>query len=397
MTTPDPDNGLLTGMDVLIDDHLDWIRGARVGLLSHQAAVNRTGTPSSVRLHATSGVHLAALFGPEHGFAGKAGAGVLTADERHPEWRIPVFSLYGDRRAPTADMLETIDVLVVELQDLGARPYTYVSTLRLALEAAAACRKPIIVADRPIPLPLAPDGPQLDPALTSFVGMIPAPMQYAMTPAETACWLRGILNLNLDLRIAPMRCYHRDATRLPSWPPWIPPSPRIRSWDAACLFTATVFGEALPSLDYGSGTELAFQVVAAPWLDPASLITRFSQAPAPGIKLTPCQFTSASGLYKGRSLSGVRLTITDHHAFRPVATSVILLDHIRQLGGHNALWAVPGTRPEWFDKLYGTSRVRESLQAGVPASDIIDSWRAGLAAFEAERSTHLLYPLPPSS
>jgi uncharacterized protein YbbC (DUF1343 family) len=379
-------------MDVLLSEYPDWIQGARIGLVSHRAAVNRQGVPSADRLQGAPGTKLAALFGPEHGFTGVAAAGETTRDDFHPAWHIPIFSLYGETRAPTRPMLDHVDVLVVEFQDLGARPYTYVSTLRLVLEAAASHGKPVIVADRPVPLPSRPDGPLLDPAFSSFVGLVPSPMQYAMTPAETACWLRDTLNLNLDLRVAPMRHYHREPLRQPSWPPWVPPSPRIHSWDTACLFTTTVFGEALPALDYGSGTDHPFQVIAAPWLDPNSLIRRLHACPIPGLSLSPRRYRAASGLYAAQVLDGVHLNITDHSAFRPVTSSVILLDHIQQLAGHERLWSTPGTRPDWFDKLYGTSRVRHALQSGQSGSSIVDTWQADLDAFDAERSTHLLYP-----
>ncbi len=397
MTSPDSPSVLLTGMDVLLSEYPHWIEGARIGLVSHRAAVNRQGTPSSERLQGTPGTKLAALFGPEHGFSGTTPAGETTQDALHPVWHIPVFSLYGETRTPTRSMLDHVDILVVEFQDLGARPYTYVSTLRLLLETASTHGKPVIIADRPVPLPTRPDGPLLDPAFSSFIGLVPTPMQYAMTPAETALWLRDTLDLNLDLRVAPMRHYHRETLPQPSWPPWVPPSPRIHSWNAACLFTTTVFGEALPALDYGSGTDQPFQVIAAPWLDPNSLIHRLQSCPIPGLSLSPCQYHAASGLYANRILNGAHLNITDYTSFRPVTTSVILLDHIQQLVGQERIWSAPGTRPDWFDKLYGTSRVRHALQSGQSGTSIADTWQGDLEAFDAERSIHLLYSRPPHS
>lgn len=391
MTFTIPSAGLLTGMDVLLAEYPDWIEGLRIGLVSHRAAVNRQGASSAERLHNTPGIRLSALFGPEHGFGGAAAAGEITRDEVHSSWRIPVFSLYGETRSPTKSMLDHIDLLVVEFQDLGARPYTYVSTLRLVLEAAATHGKPVIVADRPVPLPSRPDGPMLDPAFNSFVGLVPAPMLYAMTPAETACWLRDCLNLSLDLRVAPMRHYRRETIRQQDWPPWIPPSPRIRSWNAACLFSATVFGEALPALDYGSGTEHAFQVIAAPWLDSSALISGLQSCPIPGLALSQCRYRPASGLYNGQALDGVHLDIIDHAAFRPVTASVVLLDHIQRIAGKERVWSAPDTRLDWFDKLYGTGRVRHALQSGQPGLAIADTWQADLDAFGAERSNHLLY------
>lgn len=393
MTPTDSAHGLLTGMDVLLSEFPDWIQGARIGLVSHQAAVNNQGRTSAEQLHKRPDVRLAALFGPEHGFNGIAPAGESTRDALHREWKIPVYSLYGESRAPSPAALKELDLLIVELQDLGARPYTYVSTLRLVLETAASTGTPVIVADRPIPLAAHADGPFLDPRFSSFVALIPAPMQYAMTPGETALYLKDVLSLDLHLRVAPMRGYGRNPTPAPGWPAWVPPSPRIRSWDSACLFSATVFGEALPSLDYGSGSDLAFQVIGAPWLDADALCRSFNGDHPPGVRLSPCRYPSVSGRHKGATLDGARLRILDYHAFRPATTSVMLLDHIARNDPGNHLWSTPDTRPDWFDKLYGTSLVREALQAGSPGSLIAQSWQPDLAAFETVRSRHLLYPM----
>ncbi len=391
MSPTHPAHGLLTGMDVLLTEFPDWIRNARIGLVSHQAAVDQSGRTSAERLHECPGVRLSALFGPEHGFSGVALAGESTRDERHGDWNIPVYSLYGESRSPSPESLESLDLLVVELQDLGARPYTYVSTLRLVLEAASKARKPVIVADRPIPLASQSDGPFLDPRYASFVALIPTPMQYGMTQAETALYLRETLQLDLDLRVAPMRNYHRNPVPENHWPRWVPPSPRIRSWSSACLFSATVFGEALPAIDYGSGSELAFQVVGAPWLNANALCRSFNEDAAEGVILTPCRYLSASGAYRGQELEGARLTIRNPQSFRPVTTSVILLDHIHRNDSENRLWTAPDTRPDWFDKLYGTHTVRKALQAGTPGRILAQSWNPDLAAFGILRSRHLLY------
>jgi len=157
-------------------------------------------------------------------------------------------------------MLDNLDAIVLDLQDLGARCYTFVSTLRYVLEAAASARKQVIVADRPIPLPRVVDGPMLDERFSSFVGCVRAPLHYGMTPGETAAWLKHALALDLDLKVAPMKNYCRQSRRGPDWPPWIPPSPGIRSWETGYCYLATVFGEALPAINIGRNSNLAFQV-----------------------------------------------------------------------------------------------------------------------------------------
>lgn len=387
-----PARGLRLGIDALLEDHPDWLHGRRVGLVSHDAAVDATGTTSAARLKAAPGVNLTALFGPEHGFAGRAGAGELTCDSLHPLWHIPVFSLYGETRRPTPAMLDRVDVLICELQDLGARPYTYVSTLRLVLEAAAGAGKTVVVADRPVPLATGTDGPFMDPAFESFVGLVPTPMQYGMTPAETAAWLVDRLRIAVDLRIAPMRHYARDPLPGPDWPPWVPPSPRIRSWESACLFTCTVCGEALPALDYGSGTELSFQVLGAPWLDRARLLDALADTPLEGVAFESLRYTACRGLYSGTVIDGLRLVITDYARFRPVTVGVTLLALIQRLYGPDPLWSAPGTRPEWFDKLFGTDRVRKALQEGHGGPAVAAGWSDEGAAFLRARRACLLYP-----
>jgi len=379
------------GLDVLLADHLDWLSGQRVGLVSHTAAIDSSGLTSAEKLRRCTGVNLSALFGPEHGFRGLAAAGALTPDESHSEWNLPIYSLYGATRKPTPEMLKGIDVLVVEFQDLGARPYTYVSTLALVLEAASESHIPVIVADRPIPLPLSADGPVTAPQYTSFVAALPLPMQYGMTPAETALWIRNRSLPDLDLRIAPMQGYDCECERQPSWPPWVPPSPRIRSWESASLFTCTVFGEALPALDYGSGTENSFQLIGAPWLERDRLCDSLAGSGLAGIHFAPIDYQAQSGLYKGTVLSGLRLHITDYSAFRPLTTCVTLLEHIIKLYGATPLWTAAGTRPEWFDSLFGTDQVRRALQKGTSAAEIISQWQPALTEYKRTRFPQFLY------
>jgi uncharacterized protein YbbC (DUF1343 family) len=379
------------GLENLLTAHADWLTDRRVGLVSHLAAVDASGLTSAERLWHDPRVHLTALFGPEHGFAGQAGAGELTRDAVHPEWSIPIFSLYGEDRKPSAAMLDRVDVLIVELQDLGARPYTYVSTLRLVLEAASEAGKTVIVADRPVPLPNTVDGPMLNTAFESFVGLVPAPMQYGMTPAETASWLKTRLGLPLDLRLAPMRHYFRESIPPSTWPAWVPPSPRIRSWETGCLFTATVCGEALTALDYGSGSDLSFQVMGAPWLDARRLIAHLNSEGLPGVTFEPIHYQSCRGLYAGTDLEGIKIVVSDYASFHPVTTCILILDGIQRLYGTERLWSAPGTRPEWFDKLFGTDQVRLALLEGRDWRSISRPWVTENAAFHRAREACLLY------
>lgn len=383
--------GLALGIDTLLDSHRDWIAGMRVGLVSHRAAIDGQNRLTAERLHACPDTRLVALYGPEHGYEGLAAAGETTRDARHAAWDIPVYSLYGDTRRPSPAMLDGVDALVVDFQDLGARPYTYVSTLRLVLEAAAECGKRVIVADRPIPLATGCDGPVLDPACGSFVGLVAASFQYGMTPGEMAGWIVHSLRLDLDLHVAAMRGYARDATPGPDWPTWVPPSPRIRSWECGALFTCTVAGEALPAFDYGSGTPRSFQLIGAPWLPADELIACLKTHTLAGVTFVPCAYEAESGLYAGQSLDGMRIVVTDYAQFKPVTTGVFILAALQAIGGADRLWATPGTRPEFFDQLFGTPMVREALQAGASGKAVAALWQEGTREFAADRQQSLIY------
>jgi uncharacterized protein YbbC (DUF1343 family) len=381
---------LLTGIDVLCRDHADRLRGRRVGLVAHPASVNADGIPSPEFLR-QNGVDLAAIFGPEHGFAGAGGAGQELPHVRHPEWNIPVHSLYGDTRRPTAEMLRGLGVIVFDLQDLGARPYTYVSTLRYVLEAAAENGKPVIVADRPAPLPNVVDGPMLEPEFESFVGLIPSPVVYGMTSGETARWLKAVLRLDLELDVATMTGYPRRAEAMTTGRAWIPPSPAIRSRECAMCFPITVYFEALPALDHGRGTATPFQLIGAPWLDSIGLCHSLDALDLPGVRFLPDDYEAAIGSYRGQTVHGIEIRVTDPDRLRPVQTGAAIIHALQDLHGQDLVWGHPGTREDFFDQLLGTDAVRTALRAGEPAAALADRWARESEPFRRDRAAALLY------
>ncbi len=378
----------LPGLDVLLKHHQGWLAGRRLGLVSHPAAVTREGMTAGERLRREPGLRLKALFGPEHGFFGTAAAGEKLGHQKHPAWGIPVYSLYGRTRRPTPAMFRGLDVIVVDLQDLAARPYTFVSTLRYVMELAAALGKTVVVADRPVPLPRVVDGPMLDPKFESFVGCVRAPMHYGMTPGEMALWLKRDLGLDLDLRVAKMRGYFRSG-RAADWPQWIPPSPGIRSWEAGRCYLATIFGEALPAIHTGQNTPLMFQVFSAPWLKGAAVGEALDRQRLPGVRFFGHPYRVAPG---EAVRDGVRLAVQDPDSFRPVLTGIAILACLRDVYGRRKVWGHPKTRPDWFDTLYGTDAVRRALLDGESAVAIARRWRRGLDAFARTRQACLLYP-----
>lgn len=386
-----PQSKLTPGIETLVSKRSEWIEGTRIGLISHTAAVDSRGGYSADLLTTIPRSRLTCIFGPEHGYFGIAQAGRPVHSHKHRRLDVPIYSLYGSRRSPTPTMMKSFDVLVFDMQDIGARPYTYVATLRYALEAAERCGTRFIVADRPIPLPCVTDGPLPDPRHETFVASIPAPMQYGMTPGETAIWLKKRLHLKLELNVAKLSGYSREN---PDWRPlphWIPPSPAMISWETARCFTATVFGEAMPYLDYGRGTNLPFQVFSAPWMKPDEVLGKLEDMNIPGITFHLHPYVPSNGQKQAAPIEGIRLAVTDPVAFRPVFTSAAILHAIASIHGAKKVWQTIGVRSHFFDELYGCSNVRESLYGGETPARLAARWNRTATEFLRLREECLLY------
>ena len=380
------------GIDTLLARHKSWLQGKRIGLVSHLAAVDSRGCSTAQRLWQHKDSTLVCLMGPEHGYFGRVAAGESCKPGRHPDWKIPIHSLYGAQRRPSKHSLKNLDLIVVDLQDMGMRPYTYVATLRLVLEAAAECGTPVIVADRPIPLPTTVDGPSVDSGFESFVSAIPAPMIYGMTPGETARWLQATVLPNVHLRVAKMQGYSRDAYRGPDWPPWLRPSPAIVSWETAICYPATVGLEGISSLDHGRATDMPFQLVGAPWTNGEAFSTALAEQKLPGVLFYPHHYqTNRPDFAPGKTLSGIRMVVTNPKRFRPILTSITVLYCLQSLSGPRSLWAPKSCRTDFFDKLFGTNCVRLQLKEGATPSQISQSWKGPHRKFAKARKQHLLY------
>ena len=345
------------------------------GLVSQQAS------PTGSILHERLGVRLACLFSPEHGWFGLAAAGEKTGHETHPFWGIPVRSLYGETRRPTPEMLEGLERLVVDLQDIGVRCYTYLATLKLVLEAAAEAGLPVTVLDRPIPLGGVVDGPGLVPGFESFVAPLAVPLCHGMTPGECATFIARSEGLDLDLTVVPMLGWsHRETA---PWPNFVPPSPAIRSWDCAALYPATVLTEAYVAVDCDRAGALAFRVLGAPWLDAAALLEdvrdRISEC---GMGGRTIRYRPASGEFAGQVLDGLMLTIERPRDYRPVTVGAhifasILRRHPEELA--------KGFRPEWLDKLTGSDALRAAIASPEALASLLDGWGDANAAYAKRR------------
>ncbi len=366
--------GAVFGIDILCSRRTDLLRGRRFGLIAHPASVDAGGSPSAVRLRACFGKGLSALFSPEHGFFGIAGAGEHVASVKHPSWGIPVHSLYGESRRPSSAMLAGLDALVFDLQDLSIRCYTYVSTLRYVLEAAAGHGIEVIVCDRPNPLGGVVDGPMLDPAFESFVGNFPGPLVYGLTSGDAALALKRILGLDVALRVVRGRGSAALAAHQ-----WVSPSPGIRTPHTAWCYPVTVGFEALPAVDYGRATLMPFELVGAPDLDEDKLAASMNREKLPGVDWHPVVYENRGAIHRG-----VRVVVSDPSVYRPVASAVALLVTLQKMLGKKRLWNTEGSRPEFFDQLYGTDSVRKAIQAGQSWRRIALSWKSNLERWRLE-------------
>jgi uncharacterized protein YbbC (DUF1343 family) len=374
------------GIDVLLTDSLHLVRGRRVGLLTNQTGVDARGVDDIRRL-LDAGVRLTAIFSPEHGFRGQLdqeniGHGVDSATG------IDVYSLYGNVRAPTADMLDSVDVLLVDLQDIGTRTYTFVSTALLALRAATAEGRPLVLLDRPNPIGgHLVQGPVLDTTLASFVGMLPVPLRHGMTIGELVRFGNDVLGIHGDLTVVPVAGWSRarwfDDTGLP----WVRPSPSMPDLESATHYPGTVLFEAT-NVSVGRGTPIAFQVVAAPWLDAARLAAAVESVPGVAARdtvIVPRE--PQDGKYPDRALPAVRFRVVDRDRYDPVGLAVHLLAALRE--AHPASLTIDGPR---LDARAGSAAIRTALDAGVSPERIRAAWEPELAAFLAQRSRYLLYP-----
>jgi uncharacterized protein YbbC (DUF1343 family) len=370
--------------------------GLRVGLIANRAST--VGRRSLIDLvHEAPDVELAAIFAPEHGLRAEEPAGAEVGGGVDPVTGVVVHSLYGEDRAPTSEALEGLDLVVFDLQDVGARFYTYTATMGLAMQAAARAGLPFVVLDRPNPLGgHRPDGPVRDGANESFVSPYPVPSLHGLTPGELALairgegWLDGLEGLDLD--VVPMQGWdrgdHWDRTGLP----WVPPSPGLATAETALTYPATVLLEAT-TVSYGQGTDRTFAQFGAPWLDAEALAADLAGAGLAGVRFEAVTFLPEAGpaapepRFEGRTVPGVRLEITDVDTVRPMEIAVHLLHHLLAQAGDREIIERPG----FFDLLAGRSALRRALLAGEDPATVVASWDADLRQWEALRSRYLLY------
>ncbi|HET7273859.1 MAG TPA: DUF1343 domain-containing protein [Longimicrobiaceae bacterium] len=385
-TPPDP-AGVQPGVEVLLEQTPPELVGKRIGLITNQTGVGSDGVSTIDLLDSADAFELVALFSPEHGIRGAAAEGQVVASGVDPQTGLPIHSLYGDIRKPTPEMLEGIDALVFDIQDIGSRTYTYISTMALGMEAAAENGIPFVVLDRPNPIGgTIVEGNMLDTAFATFVGMYPITVRHGMTVGELARLFNDRFGIGADLTVIPVEGWERgewfDETGLP----WINPSPNIRSLDAATHYPGTVFLEGT-NLSEGRGTDLPFEQTGAPWLAADSIVAEMNAMNLPGVRFerVDIEVDTAAARYPGQIIPGVRLITTDREAYRPVRTGLLLIDAIYQRHKDDWEWHV-----SHFDRLAGTDRVRLAIEEDALAP-LLEEWAAEAERFREIRAPYLLY------
>jgi uncharacterized protein YbbC (DUF1343 family) len=384
-----------TGLDALLADRFALLRGRRVGLLAHQASVDRRLEHAAVLLREARSARLTRLFAPEHGLWGAAQDHAPIGSTRDPVTRLPVVSLYGARREPTPAMLEGLDVLVIDLQDVGSRYYTFVWTMALAMRACARAGVEVVVLDRPNPLGgEVVEGNVPDPAFASFVGLYPLPARHGLTVGEAARWLAREHGVRPRLTVVEMRGWRRGMLWEDTEVPWVAPSPNMPTPDTArvypggCLFEGT-------NLSEGRGTTRPFEWVGAPYLDAHRYAATLAAARLPGVTFRPSRFMPTFHKWAGKLCGGVQIHVTDHERFRPFATGLAVIATARRLAPLHFAWRRPPYEFERrrlpIDILLGTDRIRRSIERGRALHDIEADWRADLAGWRRRRAPALLY------
>jgi uncharacterized protein YbbC (DUF1343 family) len=381
---------VLSGLDVIARDGAGALRGKRVGLIAHAASVTADGR-ASVDVLRAAGVEVVRFFAPEHGITTDKANGQRFKDEVDPRTGLPVLSLYGDYAGLKPAQVEGLDAVVYDLQDAGARFYTYESDLITTLEVVAAAGLELVVLDRPNPLGgERVEGPTADGVVPkSHVNRAPGPLVHGLTTGELARFVNARLAGPARLTVVPMQGWRRSMTWMDTGRKWVPPSPNLRTAEAALAYPGTCLIEAT-NVTEGRGTEAPFLLIGAPWVDPAAL-TRAVRVP--GYALAPASFTSHAGpaapapKHKDQPCRGVRIRVTDRQRAQPYALGVTLLHALRRQPG----FAWSGVRPDHLDWLTGTRALREALERGDSVDAILRADDAAIAAFREQRRPALLY------
>src|SRR5215510_6149058 len=366
------------GSDLLFSS--SRLKGARIGVVCNHASVDRGFVHVLDRIGSTPGVRLAAIFGPQHGFRSDVQDNMVeTPHVDDPTRRVPVYSLYSETREPTADMLRGLDALVIDLQDIGARIYTYIYTMANCLRAGAKNGVPIIVCDRPNPIAgIDVEGASLVPGFESFVGQFPIPMRHGMTIGELARLFNEEFGIGATLEVIRMEGWRRemyaDATDLP----WVMPSPNMPTLDTAIVYPGTVLFEGI-MISEGRGTTRPFELVGAPWIEAERFARRMNGLGLAGVYFRPAVFEPTFQKHAKQTCGGCQIHVTDRNQFRPVLVGAALIATFHEVDSAHFAWRQPPYEYEHdkvpIDILAGSEALRRQIETGTSARDIAASWR----------------------
>jgi uncharacterized protein YbbC (DUF1343 family) len=387
---------VLTGLDVLSTRLRALLGGQRVGLLCHQASVTSALAHARDVIRQLPGVRLVRLFAPEHGVGGSAQDHALIRPDRDAATGLPVVSLYGARLAPDPRWLRDIDALVVDLQDVGSRYYTFAWTMTLAMQACARADVRVVVLDRPNPLGgERVEGNMPEPGWQSFVGLYPLPARHGMTIAELAAYLDETYALGADLTVVPMTGWRRSMGWADTGLAWVAPSPNMPTPDTAAVYPGGCLIEGT-NLSEGRGTTRPFELCGAPFLDGPALARALERRRLPGVRFRAASFAPTFHKWAGRCCAGVQVHMTDRERFRPFLTYLALIVEARRQAPRYFRWRRPPYEFERrrlpIDLLCGGPGVRQAIERGRPLARLEASWREALAAFARARRPYLLYP-----
>jgi uncharacterized protein YbbC (DUF1343 family) len=383
------------GIDNLLASQPDWLRSARIGLLANQASVDNRLRHTQNRL-LEAGANLTAIFAPQHGYLGEQQANMIESDnfiDKH--LGIPVFSLYSATRQPTDDMLSHIDILVVDLQDVGTRVYTFASTVALCMEAARDHDVKVVVLDRPNPIGgKRSEGNLLDPERSSFVGRFPIPMRHGLTMAELALLFNEVFDIGAPLKVFHLNGWRRSMLHGHTGLYWVPPSPNLPTPESTLVYPGQVILEGT-NLSEGRGTTTPFELWGSPYLKPELVTERLDQKDLSGLILRPARFTPSFDKWTGQSCTGFQIHVADPEKYYPYATSLTLVQAILTTHRDEFQWASPPYEYEFhhlpIEIILGSVNLHAQLEAGVSVKDLERSWEPQLLDFRKLCEPYLLY------
>jgi uncharacterized protein YbbC (DUF1343 family) len=387
ITPPPSAPPVLPGIETLLADLPRALKGKRVGLITNQSGIDRSMNSDIDLIARHKDLKLVALLAAEHGIRGTVEAGEKIADETDPRTGVPIYSLYrSEDRGPTPEMLRDVDVLVYDLQEVGGRTWTYVSTMALSMQAAAKKGIPFVVLDRPNPIGgEIVEGALLDPKFKSFVGMYPIPARHGMTVGELATLFNRKYGIGANLIVARVANWRRSQWFDQTGLPWVNPSPNLRSLAALTSYTGSVYFEGT-NLTEGRGTDRPFEQIGAPWLNSREIARVMNERRLPGVRFEAITMSVAptAAKHKGQTIPAIRFAVTDRRTYRPVRTSLLLIDEIRRQHLRDFAWT--GS----IDRLTGSDKVRLAIEGG-RLDHLLKEWDREAAAFRESRKPYLLY------